>query len=96
MLCLNTCSIKLQVIINEASDIIYSKIRLDSAPFAKEAQALYHLASFRKIEPYCESEIPKEYYPQWVFMELTFNLTGADTIPFASITAATRKIKASL
>ena len=60
----------LQAIITEARQIGYSKIRLDSAPFAKSAQALYYSTGFRNIEPYSESEIPKEYHSRWVFMEL--------------------------
>jgi GNAT superfamily N-acetyltransferase len=60
----------LQAIIYEACQIGYSKLRLDSAPFAKEAQALYHSAGFQNREPYSESEIPEKYYPRWVFMEM--------------------------
>ncbi|MBC1218455.1 GNAT family N-acetyltransferase [Nostoc sp. UCD121] len=61
----------LETIINEASNIGYSKIRLDSAPFAKQAQALYRVFGFRDIEPYLEkTEIPLEYRANWVFMEL--------------------------
>ncbi|MFH7027352.1 MAG: GNAT family N-acetyltransferase [Heteroscytonema crispum UTEX LB 1556] len=60
----------LQVIINEACEIGYSKIRLDTAPFAKEAQALYNSLGFQNIEPYPECEIPEKYYSQWIFMEL--------------------------
>jgi hypothetical protein len=43
---------------------------LDSAPFAKEAQALYHSAGFQNREPYPETEIPEKYYLRWVFMEM--------------------------
>ncbi len=61
----------LEAIINEAIYIDYSKIRLDSAPFAKEAQALYGLFGFQDIEPYLEKiEIPLEHRANWVFMEL--------------------------
>jgi ribosomal protein S18 acetylase RimI-like enzyme len=60
----------LQAIINEADEIGYSKLRLDTAPFAKEAQALYRSFGFQNIEPYSESDIPKQYYSQWIFMEL--------------------------
>lgn len=60
----------LQAIIYEARQIGYSKIRLDSAPFAKSAQSLYYSTGFQNIEPYPESEIPKEYHSRWVFMEL--------------------------
>ncbi|WP_375478840.1 GNAT family N-acetyltransferase, partial [uncultured Nostoc sp.] len=61
----------LEAIINEAAYIGYSMIRLDSAPFAKEAQTLYHIFGFQNIEPYLEkTEIPLEHQANWVFMEL--------------------------
>ncbi|WP_375470262.1 GNAT family N-acetyltransferase [uncultured Nostoc sp.] len=61
----------LEAIINEAVYIGYSRIRLDSAPFAKEAQALYRIFGFQDIEPYLEkTEIPLEHRANWVFMEL--------------------------
>ena len=61
----------LETIINEASNIGYSKIRLDSTPFAKEAHTLYRVCGFQDIEPYLEkTEIPLEYRASWVFMEL--------------------------
>ncbi|ACC81053.1 GNAT family N-acetyltransferase [Nostoc punctiforme] len=61
----------LETIINEASNIGYSKIRLDSAPSAKEAHTLYRVCGFQDIEPYLEkTEIPLEYRAKWVFMEL--------------------------
>ena len=61
----------LEAIINEAIYIGYSRIRLDSAPFAKEAQTLYHTFGFQDIEPYLEkTEIPLEHRVNWVFMEL--------------------------
>ena len=64
----------LQAIIHEAWQIGYSKIRLDTAPFAKEAQALYRSLGFQEIEPYPESEIPETYRPSWVFMELVMKI----------------------
>jgi ribosomal protein S18 acetylase RimI-like enzyme len=63
----------LEAIINEARQSSYSKIRLDSAPFAREAQALYRELGFHNIEPYAESEIPEKYRSHWVFMEMALN-----------------------
>ncbi|MBE8991259.1 GNAT family N-acetyltransferase [Nostoc sp. LEGE 12450] len=61
----------LGTIVNKASSIGYSKIRLDSAPFAKEAHTLYRVYGFQDIEPYLEKiEIPLEHRANWVFMEL--------------------------
>ncbi|MEH2067317.1 MAG: GNAT family N-acetyltransferase [Nostoc sp.] len=61
----------LQAIINEAIDIGYSKLRLDTAPYAKEAHTLYRVFGFQNIEPYLEkTEIPLEYRANWIFMEL--------------------------
>ncbi|MEH2269619.1 MAG: GNAT family N-acetyltransferase [Nostoc sp.] len=61
----------LEAIIKEAGYIGYSRIRLDSTPFAKEAQALYRVFGFEDIEPYLEkTEIPLEHRANWVFMEL--------------------------
>ncbi|BAY42755.1 GCN5-related N-acetyltransferase [Scytonema sp. HK-05] len=64
----------LQAIIHEAKQIGYSKIRLDTAPFAKAAQALYRSLGFQEIEPYPESEIPEKFRPSWVFMELVIKI----------------------
>lgn len=60
----------LAAIIEEARFIGYSKIRLDSACFAKKAQTLYRSFGFKDIEPYPESELPKEYHSHWAFMEM--------------------------
>jgi ribosomal protein S18 acetylase RimI-like enzyme len=60
----------LETILNEARQIGYSKIRLETAPFSQTAQLLYRSFGFQDIEPYPEGEIPPEYYPSWFFMEL--------------------------
>jgi GNAT superfamily N-acetyltransferase len=65
----------LEILIGEAQDFGYSKIRLDSGPFMKEAHGLYYSFGFRNIKPYPESEvlgenIPKEISENWIFMEM--------------------------
>ncbi|MHA1986753.1 MAG: GNAT family N-acetyltransferase [Promethearchaeota archaeon] len=65
----------LEQLIDEARDFGYSKLRLDTGPFMKEAQGLYYSFGFRNIEPYPESEvlgenIPKEISENWIFMEM--------------------------
>lgn len=62
----------LAAIIEEVRFIGYSKIRLDSAPFAKEAKVLYHSLGFKEIQPYLESEIPEKHRSDWTFMEMAF------------------------
>ena len=56
-------------LIEEASEIGYSNILLDSARFMKAAHHLYRSIGFYEISPYPESEIPKEFQQFWIFME---------------------------
>lgn len=49
----------------------YERIRLDSARFMREAQALYRANGFEDIAPYAQSEIPDDLKIHWVFMERT-------------------------
>jgi GNAT superfamily N-acetyltransferase len=65
----------LEKLINKAQGFGYLKIRLDTGPFMKEAQRLYHSFGFRNIKPYPESEVlgenmPKEITENWIFMEM--------------------------
>jgi len=60
----------LQKLLEEAREMGYSTIRLDSARFMEQAHSLYRSAGFREIEPYAASEIPAEFHRHWVFMEL--------------------------
>ena len=65
----------LKRLIEEAQYIGYSKLRLDSGPFMKEALNLYRFFGFTEIEPYAESEvlqegIPKEISQNKIFMEM--------------------------
>lgn len=61
----------LESVIDEARRMGYSRIRLDSARYMREAQTLYHSVGFKDIEPFAESEIPEEFHAHWVFMEIT-------------------------
>ncbi len=61
----------LQAVINQTSNIGYSKLRLDTPHYAQEAQALYRSFGFQEIPPYSESDIPEDLHPKWVFMELS-------------------------
>jgi len=59
----------LEHLLEEAGEIGYSRVWLDSARFMRSAHALYRSSSFQEIEPYPESEIPAEFQPNWIFME---------------------------
>ena len=56
-------------VLDEARQIGYETIRLDSTKYMTEAHNLYRSFGFQEIEPYPESEIPEEYYAHWVFMK---------------------------
>jgi GNAT superfamily N-acetyltransferase len=65
----------LEKLIDQAHDFGYSKLRLDSGPFMKEAHGLYYSLGFKVIDPYPESEVRgenmlKEIRDNWVFMEM--------------------------
>jgi GNAT superfamily N-acetyltransferase len=57
-------------LIQDAQQIGYQKIRLDSARFMKDAHQLYKSFGFKEIEAYEGSEIPIEFQDNWIFMEL--------------------------
>jgi GNAT superfamily N-acetyltransferase len=59
----------LEYLLEEGKTIGYPKIRLDSARFMHESHALYQSSGFLEIEPYPESEIPREIQEHWIFME---------------------------
>lgn len=61
----------LTAIIEEARQIGYSKIWLDSAGFLKEAHAIYYALGFQKTQAYPQAQIPEEYHQNWLFMEKT-------------------------
>ncbi len=56
-------------LIEEAKELGYPKVRLDSARFMEAAHSLYLSNGFYKIDPYPESEIPEEFQAHWIFME---------------------------
>ena len=59
----------LNQLLEEARQIRYERVRLDSARFMTEAHQLYRTNGFREIPAYEGSEIPKEFQKNWVFME---------------------------
>ena len=59
----------LNQVLEEARQIGYTLVRLDSARFMTEAHQLYRTNGFREIEAYEGSEIPKEFQKNWIFME---------------------------
>ena len=54
----------------EAGQVGYERVRLDSARFMKEAHQLYRTRGFKEIDAYDGSEIPKEFQNRWIFMEM--------------------------
>ena len=61
-------------LLDEASQIGYERVRLDSARFMTEAHQLYRRSGFREIEAYEGSEIPKEFQKHWIFLEIELPL----------------------
>jgi GNAT superfamily N-acetyltransferase len=57
-------------LIDEASQMGYLIMRLDSARFMEAAHTLYRSIGFQEIAPYEGSEIPIEFQQHWIFMEL--------------------------
>lgn len=56
-------------LLEEAGQIGYKHIRLDSVPFMTEAQNLYRTTGFTEIDAYEGNEVPKELHGHWIFME---------------------------
>ena len=61
--------VMLQMLLDEAAQLGYTTIRLDSACFMTEAHQLYRSMGFEEIEPYEGSEIPPDFQHNWVFMQ---------------------------
>ena len=68
----------LEYLFQEATIIGYRCTRLDSARLMDVAHSLYRPFGFRDIDPYPDSEIPKEIQEHWVLMEKTLLI---DLIP---------------
>jgi len=56
-------------LMEEAAQIGYERLWLDTAPFMVEAQNLYRRAGFTEIDAYEGNEVPKKAQGRWVFME---------------------------
>lgn len=69
----------LDQLLEEACQIGYERVRLDSARFMTEAHQLYRTSGFREIEAYEGSEIPKEFQKNWIFMEREVSVTNDPT-----------------
>lgn len=61
-----------------AREVGYRRVCLDSARFMNAAHGLYRSNGFVDIEPYKQSEIPPEFWPYWVFMELDLDQASVD------------------
>lgn len=61
----------LEELISAARAASYAVLRLDSARFMTEAQALYRSVGFQERAPYPESEIVEEWRQHWVYMEMS-------------------------
>lgn len=60
----------LQGLLNAAKDAGYQKVRLDSPKFMEAAHSLYRSLGFAAISVYEEVEIPEEFRPYLLFMEV--------------------------
>jgi len=60
----------LNQLIQDAKEIGYSKILLDSAQFMREAHSLYRSVGFKDVELYPETEMSEDFREYMVYMEL--------------------------
>src|SRR5919202_6311531 len=63
-------------LIDDARQMGCHTLRLDSARFMQDAQALYRSFGCSLIPPSAESEIPEAFRAHWVFMELPLDRQG--------------------
>jgi GNAT superfamily N-acetyltransferase len=66
----------LHQLLDEARQIGYERVCLDSARFMTEAHRLYRMSGFREIQAYEGSEIPKEFQKNWIFMEMNVQMNN--------------------
>lgn len=64
-------------LLEEARQIGYERVRLDSARFMRDAHRLYRSAGFHEIQAYEGSEIPKDFQDHWIFMEMKLAEPGS-------------------
>ena len=62
-------------LLQEAQQVGYQVVRLDSARFMQAAHHLYRATGFREIAPYPGSEIPLDFQAHWVFMEMALQMS---------------------
>jgi ribosomal protein S18 acetylase RimI-like enzyme len=60
----------LERLLDDAREIGYDRVLLETAPFMTTAQRLYESVGFRERAPFPESEVPTEFHQLLVFMEL--------------------------
>lgn len=58
-----------EALLQTARQAGYTELRLDSARFMREAQALYRAHGFEPTDPYPGTDVPPELWPYWVFMQ---------------------------
>lgn len=59
----------LEGLLQGAREAGYQRVLLESARFMHGAHALYRSASFTETEPYPQSQVPRDFWPYWIFME---------------------------
>ena len=66
-------------LLDEAEQMGYVLVRLDSGRFMTDAHRLYRATGFHDIEAYDGSEVPKEFQRGSVFMELALPRKASET-----------------
>lgn len=58
-------------LVEEARQLGYGTVRLDTGPFMTSAHRIYRAAGFEPIGPYAGAEPPEVLQPIWLYMEKT-------------------------